>query len=300
MKTDVEVDDIYHNRRKFEFNMNGKMSPSNIEGYFYNSQHNVEMDSMFADRGNQSNLVVSQNSINELNIIINDCDCSDTFFEDVCSKLYDGGLRFKTTKNNSDVNHANSVVITLDQQYSSGFDTLIFAPYDNTKIGDSDSLALAMQTSFKQGGLNADKILCGKVGYRVNENGDVSEVIPTETEEAIDLTHNTSFVTISFGTQNLDPEVVSQCIQNGLARYIYYLNNYDSHNDLIYRSTDGESVEMVAGYFNTSPELLIKKNKLENKIALNSQAIINPNSDSIIAFNPDISYKIERKVNKLY
>ena len=55
-----------------------------------------------------------------MNIILNDGDCSDILFENVCNILKDFGLDFGTTNKGEDINHNNSTVISLDQQYSSG------------------------------------------------------------------------------------------------------------------------------------------------------------------------------------
>ena len=97
-------------------------------------------------------LETSTDDVNNLNIIINDNNCSDSFFQEVCSNLKDDGLEITVTKDDENINVDNSVIITLDQQYSSGSSTLIFAPYDNTRIGNSDSLTLAMQSAFLQNG----------------------------------------------------------------------------------------------------------------------------------------------------
>ena len=255
-----------------------------------NTRDSSELNSMLSDIP-VSTTNIPKNMIDDLNIIINDCDCSDTLFDDVCNKLREDGVVFSYSKNNSDVNHDSSVVITLDQQYVSGADTFIFAPYDNARIGDSDSLALSMQSALKQNGFLSDDILCGVIGYREDENGVITGVIPTKTEEAIDSSKDTSFVTISFGTDNVNAEWVAKSIENGLARFVDYRNNYDSQQDLIYRADVGQSAEDVANYFGTNTADLCSFNKLEST-QLNAQTIINPIVGNTESFNKINIYNI--------
>jgi len=258
-----------------------------------------ELISMVNDASYITTTTVSKSDIDDLNIIINDCDCSDSLYEAVCDKLREDNVIFKQSRNNSDVNQDNSVVITLDQQYVSGSDTFIFAPYDNARIGDSDSLALSMQTAFKQNGFLSDDILCGVIGYRENDNGVVTGFIPTKTEDAIDSSKDTSFVTISFGTDNVNAEWVAKSIENGLARFVDYRNNYDSQQDLIYRSDIGQDAENVANYFGTSTADLISFNKLEST-KLNAQTIINPVVGNTESFNKVTIYNIGNIKTRAY
>jgi len=220
---------------------------------------------------------INIDSINEMNIILNDGDCSDILFENVCNILKDFGLDFGTTNKGEDINHNNSTVISLDQQYSSGLETIIFAPYNNTRLGYSDSLALALKASFKNNGIEANKILCGKIGYREDDNGNITNLIPTITEELIDANYDTSFVVISLGTQANDCELIAKSIIEGLARQKLFLDNDDNKTDLIYRSNAGEFVKDVAAYFGSTNEELLKYNTIANREVLESQAIINPN-----------------------
>ena len=245
-------------------------------------------------------LEVSSEDVNDMNIIINDNDCSDVFFNEVCNKLKEDGLEFTATSNNEGINTDNSVVITLDQQYSSGEATIIFAPYDNTRLGYSDSLTLAMQSAFLQNGFFADDLATGKLGFRDDGNGNVTRIVPTDTEEAIDSNYDTSFVTISFGTSNVNAEWVAKSIENGLARQNYYLKNYDAGNDLLYRSSDGEDIKVVADYFDSNVHELSAYNNLSGKEELNSQVIINPSVNSMTVFNKNIVLNIDEVKTRAY
>ena len=237
--------------------------------------------------------------INEMNLIINDNNCSDTFFQSVTDILKEDGVNFTTTRDGDNINQNNATIITLDQQYSAGEGTIIFAPYDNARVGNSDSLALAMYAAFYQNGFTVSDISCGKVGYEEDEDGNVHYYLPTSTEKEINEGYDSSFVTISFGTNNLNPEWVAKSIENGLARFVDYRNNYDSQQDLIYRADNGQDAEDVANYFGTSTADLVSFNKLENT-KLGAQTIINPIAGNTEPFNKITIYNIGEVKTRAY
>lgn len=269
---------------------------STIVGCTTKENHSDELESMVQS----FNTDISVDGINDMNIIINDSDCSDTFFNDVCNKLSEDGIEFRATSGCENINEDSSVVITLDQQYSSGSDTIIFAPYNNARLGYSDSLALSMQAAFKQNGFLGNNITCGKIGYREDENGNVTSMIPTETEEAMDTDSDTSFVTISFGTQNVNGEWVAKSIENGLARQKNYLDNYDSGADLIYRASDDDSIEVVADYFNSDVGDLSLFNGLTTQSNLDSQTIVNPEVGEMEVFKQNSQFTVDKVETKAY
>lgn len=233
--------------------------------------------------------------LQDMHIILNDSDCSDTFFNDVCSYLSDYGLQFDITHNCIDINEDDYTIITLDQQYNSGFGSLIFAPFDNSRLGDSDSLALAFKAAMEEEKIVVDDILSGKVGFRKDEDGHVSTFVPTESEEKIEFDKSTSFVTISLGTQNPSVEMVAESILSGLIRQKYYLENFDSQTDLLYRADAGESVSVVAEYFGAEVKDLVETNELKDMETLEAQTIINPSVQKIVAFDANVSFKQEEK-----
>ena len=245
-------------------------------------------------------LDVSTETVNDLNIIINDNNCSDAFFQEVCDNLKDDGIEITITKDDENINVDNAVIITLDQQYSSGSSTLIFAPYDNTRIGNSDSLTLAMQSAFLQNGFLAEEIIPGKLGFREDDNGNVINLVPTETEEALSETCDSSFVTISFGTHNVNAEWVAKSIENGLARQSYYVNNYDIGTDLLYRADSGEDISIVADYFKSSVHDLTSYNNLTGNETNSSMVIINPNVSNMTVFNKNTQLKIDDVKTRAY
>lgn len=243
---------------------------------------------------------VSTEEINDMNIILNDCDCGNTFFKDVVDILESDGIKVTTTTNCCDINNDNCTVITLDHQYSAGEGTIIFAPYNNSRIGHSDSLAISMRTAFDQNGFIVGDIACSQIGYIVNDDGTVTSTVPTPTEAAIDDEKDTSFVTISFGTQTTNAEWVAKSIENGLARQKYYLDNYDSQTDLIYHANSGDSVENVALYFGTEKSSLIAYNGLTSGEIYDSQAVINSNVKDYEVFNRDSVFDIDGNKTKAY
>ena len=239
-------------------------------------------------------------SFNSQSIILNDSDCSDLFFDQVCRKLREDGLFFSTTSHNEGINKDSSIVITLDQQYSSGDDSLIFAPYYNGRLGQADSLTLSMHFAFQQGGLSTNKIMPGKVGFWEDSNGHVRHISPTETEKNIDVDLDTSFVTISLGTRSNNPQLVAKCIENGLIRYAYYLDHFDIHSDLLYRTSDGESVKTVSDYFNSSVHDLYHFNHLEDMETLKEQVVINPIVQDMDVFHLDFDVPLENAIHKAH
>ena len=243
---------------------------------------------------------VSLESINDMNIILNDCDCSNTLFTDIVDILENDGLNITTTSDCNDINNDNCTVITLDQQYSAGESTLIFAPFNNTRLGHSDSLAIAMKSAFDQNGFLVEDILCSQVGYSMNDDGTISSYVPTMSEAAIDDEKDVSFVTISFGTHNVNAAWVAKSIENGLARQKYYLDNYDSQTDLIYHASGDDTLENVALYFDTDKASLIAYNNLQSEDLMDSQAIVNSNTKDYDVFNRDSNFLIDGNKTKAY
>ena len=237
--------------------------------------------------------------LNNLNIILNNSTCSDYLFNGICSSLEEDGISFISTKNCIDINRDNSTVITLDQQYNAGKNTLIFAPYNNSRIGYSDSLAVSMKSSFEQAGFNINGLVCSQIGFMKDANGNVNYNVPTDTENAIDENNETSFVTISFGTGNIEANKVAKCIENGLARHKHYIDNYDNKTDLVYRANGDEEINVVADYFDSNPYDLKKYNNINNSTLSDSQAIINPQVASIDSFDNNCDIELNNIKEKV-
>ncbi|MBR2828512.1 MAG: hypothetical protein IKE70_04710 [Bacilli bacterium] len=240
------------------------------------------------------NKSININDLNQMNIVINDNDCSDLFFQDLCDELEKNGLQFQVTKGDHNL-PVEGIVITIDQQYSSGSNSFVFAPFSNTRFGFSDSLALSLRSGMMENGCSVN-LVGGKVGYQVDDFGNVSTLVPTSTEEKIPENNDISFATISIGTEKVSADLLAKSILSGLARQKYFLENEDTQTDLIYRANLGESVEDVAHYFGVSQESLISYNRLPDKSVLNSQTIINPGIEKMDVFHPESKYFVHSEV----
>lgn len=229
--------------------------------------------------------------INNLNIIIDDGDCSDTFMEEVYNELENDGIKFKKSNKGNNINTDNSVVITLDQQYISGPGVLVIAPSNNNRDGNSDALALAMDTALYEKGFLTDGIECGIRGFR-EEDGKVVNRIPSKTEDSISKDKNTSFVTISFGTENINSELVVEAIENGLTRYNSYIQT-NSKEDLIYRAMDDDDINKYAEMFNTTAERIRLTNKITGEVVPVDTTVKNPRVDLIRQFNKSVPVDLE-------
>ncbi len=251
----------------------------------------------------QNTLSVDLNDVNSLNVILNDNKCSSTFFNEVCEELEEDGLSFTATANGANVDVNNSVVITLDQLYMSGPGMAFFSPYDNERLGDSDALALAMETGFEQNEFSTDGIFAGKIGYRETNLGQVQSRVPTTTEEAIGKDKNTSFVTVSFGTNNLEAEKVAQSIENALARYAYYQNEKAFGEDLIYRVGGGDIMADVEKRFSgCSAKEIDTYNKLEDSkdYVYMDDTLRNPNIAKMNAFDKACKIELSKEKENRY
>jgi len=230
---------------------------------------------------------VSLNEINEMNIIFNNSECSEKFMENIYTKLDNDGIKYNVSKKNNNIDVDNSVVITLDQLYMSGPNTLVIAPYENDRLGNSDALAIAANTAFYEKGFLTSDIECGIRGFREHD-GEILERVPTKTEERINKDKNTSFVTISFGTANMNTDLVAEALENMLVRYYSYINSSNIYDDLIYRTTKNDDLKSLAKKYETTENHLKLMNKLDSDKILENTTIKNPKIDNIREFNNNV------------
>ena len=177
---------------------------------------------------------VGVEQVNDLNIIINGGNCSDSFISGIAEELAEDGINVSWTQDLEGMNTDNSIVITLDQQYISGPGMVIVGPYQNGRDDNSDALALTMKAGFNEQGFFADEIQCGRTGYEELPDGTVVEMVRSDTEKKVGP--NTSFVELCFGTQNTNPRLVGKAIKLSLARYANYLANEKVSEDLLIRT----------------------------------------------------------------
>lgn len=247
-------------------------------------------DDLFEPVAVSDSINVSLADINNLNIIINDNECSNLFIESICQQFDMDGIEYTFTNQIDALDVQDAVVITFDQQYVAGPRVAIIGAYQNNRNDNSDALALAVDTAFKANGIDSDGIFCGRRGYRQDNQG-ISTRIPTPTEEAISDDTNTSFVTIAFGTNTPSAEEISTVIEEGLGRYVAYISSKKT-GDLIYRAQSYDTLGSVANRFGTTEFEVGNFNNLDNLIP-SDEAIINPIEYNSLAFNTYIPVHIK-------
>ena len=278
-------------------NIENTKATDNKPSFSFEAPGNVNIrDQVFVDENavivpyeQEDPINVSLEQINSLNIIINDSNCREDFINSVCEELDRDGIKFTFTRDNENIDVDNAVVITLDQEYMAGPATVVFAPLENGRIGNSDALALAAQKAFYEKGFLIDGILCGQMGFRENEDGTISERIPTSTESNVGKDKNTSFVTISFGTQNTHAGLTASSIEAMLTRYYSYIKAGYGNEDLIYCVEDGQDYEDIAAVLDTDAESLDYYNKTSDEnLLLTGETIVNPVANQRREFNKHV------------
>lgn len=251
---------------------------------------NIEKDVEVIEPTQKDPINASLDDINSMNIIINDADCMGEFMNSVCQELENDGIKFTYTNNCQNIDVDGAVIFTLDQQYMAGPNTAVFAPLENGRLGNSDALALAVEKSLYEKGFLVDKIACGQIGFRENEDGTISERVPTATEEAIGDYTDASYVTVSFGTSNNHVGAVAHAIEGALTRYYSYISSNYGNNDLIYCVEPGQDYNDVANILGTTSDMIdIYNNMVSSDILLTGETIINPNVGEIREFNQSVS-----------
>lgn len=246
-----------------------------------------------SDSSQKEPISVSLADINNLNIIINDADCMHDFVNSVCQELETAGIKFTYTSDCRNIDSDGAVVITLDQQYMAGPGTTVFAPLENGRIGNSDALALAAEKSFYEKGFIVDGIACGKMGFRENEDGTISERVPTATEDAMGDFTDASYITISFGTGDTPAGLVAEAIQSTLIRYCSYINSNYDNQDLIYCVEDGQDYDDVANVLGTTTNMIdFYNDTADESLLLPGETIVNPVVGEIKEFDQNVSTSI--------
>ena len=243
---------------------------------------------------------VSIDDINDMNIVINDANCMDEFINSVCQELETDGIKFTYTSDCQDISEYDGLVITLDQQYMAGPATGVFAPLDNEVMGNSDALAIACEKAFINSGILVDGIHCGQMGFRENEDGSISERVPTPTEEVMGKFTNASYVTISLGTSNSDPIEVAHSLETALARFCSFTKNNTNNIDLIYCVEDGQGYEDVANILGCAADELDSFNRTsDEKMLLAGETLVNPLVAEIREFDETIPVVFKDNNNHL-
>ena len=135
-----------------------------IDKFFFdnNINENAANQYIYVDENGNQYIQLGLDDIKNLNLVINDNECGNFFIEQICEKLIEYGVSFNFSNHENNLPLNNAVVVTLDQQYVSGPNVSVIAPYHNKVNDTSDSLALSMHTAFKTKGIGVDGIYCGK------------------------------------------------------------------------------------------------------------------------------------------
>lgn len=186
------------------------------------SKVNIDLDNMVSD----STLEVSIDDINDsLNLIINDNDCGNAFFENFCQSLENQGVEFLTSRANNNINYKNSTVITLDQQMVAGEGIALVGPQKDGTANHSEALLMSMLVTLHNNGWEANAI-AGISQYQSLDNGTVIyTTVPSPTEQI--ATESDAQITVAVGTMpiNATTEKLVKDIIVALGRYSYYLMN---------------------------------------------------------------------------
>ena len=195
------------------------------------SKVNIDLDNMVSD----STLEVSIDDINDsLNLIINDNDCGNAFFENFCQSLENQGVEFLTSRANNNINYKNSTVITLDQQMVAGEGIALVGPQKDGTANHSEALLMSMLVTLHNDGWDANAI-AGISQYQSLDNGDVIyTTVPSPTEQM--ATKSDAQITVAIGTMPTDAttEKLAKDVTVALGRYSHYLMN------------DAKDVEIIA------------------------------------------------------
>lgn len=195
------------------------------------SKVNIDLDNMVSD----STLEVSIDDINDsLNLIINDNDCGNAFFENFCQSLENQGVEFLTSRANDNLDYENSTVITLDQQMVTGEGIALVGPQKDGTANHSEALLMSMLVTLHNDGWDANAI-AGISQYQSLDNGDVIyTTVPSPTEQM--ATKSDAQITVAIGTMPTDAttEKLAKDVTVALGRYSHYLMN------------DAKDVEIIA------------------------------------------------------
>jgi len=196
------------------------------QALFHSSNQSTEQPSdLLAD----SIISVSTDDINDLNLIVNDNDCGNAFFVDVCDYLEKQGLQFITSKQNDNLKYEDATIITLDQQMMSGEGITFIGPKQDGTANHSEALLKAMQVTFHSRGWDTVSE-AGIAEYQTLDNGEISYVtVPSPTE--VDSLDSSAQVTVAIGTtpDGYTTQKIAEDLMLSLARYQDYLKNVSSY-----------------------------------------------------------------------
>ena len=166
---------------------------------------------------------------------------------------------------------------------------------ENNRRGESDALALAMQTGFDERGFFVDDVQCGMMGYQQLDDGTVVKQIPSETEYAINPQNETSFVTLCFGTNNTSGKLVGKSIVLSLGRYVNYLSNENTNTDLIYRSEIGDTLDSVSEITGTDSSTFAV-----DGVLLDDTTVVSSSTKKLKSFDKKVPVDVDGKESTIW
>lgn len=223
-------------------------------------------------------LTTSIDKINDSELIIlHNSNCDEKFFIAVCEYLKCTDLIFITNRDTEQVKCNRGILISLDLDYNIGNHTMIFAPLDNDRKGNSDLLTLSMYAAFNHRDFEVNGIHSGKVDIG---DGDENYTVTYERfncEEDIEPARNISMTTIAFCIYDVfSVKDIARCILDGILRYEYYLDNIHNNDDLLYRAHTNENIKDIADVFNCDKKQLASYNQLDEEVTSSPQVLVNP------------------------
>ena len=190
-------------------------------GQKLSSNLNHDLDTMISE----NSIDVSTNDINQLNLIINDNDCGNAFFENFCHSLESQGIEFLTSRANDNLDYENSTVITLDQQMVTGEGIALVGPQKDGTANHSEALLMSMLVTLHNDGWETNAI-AGISQYQSLDNGDVVyTTVPSPTEQI--ATKSEAQITLAIGTMPAEAttDKLVKDVIIALGRYSHYLAN---------------------------------------------------------------------------
>ena len=182
-----------------------------------------------ADLISPTTMNVSIDDINQLGVILNDNDCGNSFFKNICSSLEEQGLEFEISDHNDNIQYDNATVITLDQQLSYGEETFLIGPCQDGTASKSEALLKATQVTLANRGWDTQS-LAGLQKYATGADSDtVYTKVPSPTEE--NTPESSSQITIAIGTGGsiFSSEKIAEDVILSLARYQNYLDKESAY-----------------------------------------------------------------------
>lgn len=217
------------------------------QALFHVSDQNTEQPSdLLSDRV----ISVSTDDINDLNLIVNDNDCGNAFFVDICDYLEKQGLDFITSKQNDNLKYEDATIITLDQQMMSGEGITFIGPKQDGTANHSEALLKAMQVTFHTRGWDTTSE-AGIAEYQTLDNGEISYVtVPSPTE--VDSLDSSAQVTVAIGTtpDGYTTQKIAEDLMLSLARYQDYLKNVSNYVQIDKNATGLHMQNDNSYYFN--------------------------------------------------